>query len=79
VVSQLIDTCVIQTLAWVGTPVQPKIPSIIVTSYVVKVIVALALTPLIYAGHALVERKFGIEPVVLGADGEPVTPLERQI
>jgi uncharacterized integral membrane protein (TIGR00697 family) len=79
VVSQLIDTCVIQTLAWVGTPVQPKIPSIIVTSYVVKVIVALLLTPLIYAGHALVERRFGIEPVVLGADGEPLTPLDRQI
>ncbi len=78
-VSQLIDTCVIQTIAWVGTPVQPKIPSIIVTSYVVKLIVAIGLTPLIYAGHALVERFIGIDPVVLDKDGMVVTPLEKQI
>jgi uncharacterized integral membrane protein (TIGR00697 family) len=79
VVSQLIDTCVIQTLAWTGKLPQKAILSIIVTSYVVKVIAALLLTPLIYAGHALVERRFGIDPVVLGPDGEPVTPLEAQI
>jgi uncharacterized integral membrane protein (TIGR00697 family) len=78
-VSQLIDTCVIQTLAWVGTPTQPHIPNIILTSYAVKLLVAIALTPLIYAGHALVERRFGIAPVVLGTDGEMVTPLDRQL
>jgi uncharacterized integral membrane protein (TIGR00697 family) len=78
-VSQLIDTCVIQTLAWVGTPTQSKIPNIVITSYIVKLLVAVALTPLIYAGHALVERRFGIEPVVLGPDGEMVTPLAKQL
>ena len=78
-VSQLIDTCVIQTLAWVGTDTQPHIPNIILTSYAVKLLVAIALTPLIYAGHALVERRFGIAPVVLGPDGEMVTPLDRQL
>ena len=74
-VSQLIDTCVIQTLAWVGTPVQSKIPNIILTSYAFKLLVALALTPLIYAGHSLVERGLKIDPVVLGPDGEPVAKL----
>ncbi len=72
-VSQLIDTCVIQTLAWVGTPVQSKIPNIILTSYAVKLVVAIALTPLIYAGHSLIERGLKLEPVVLGPDGEPVS------
>ena len=38
--SQLIDTCVIQTLAWVGTPVQPHLPNIILTSYAVKLVAA---------------------------------------
>jgi queuosine precursor transporter len=78
-VSQLIDTCVIQTIAWVGTPVQAKIPSIIITSYIVKLVIAIGLTPLIYAGHALVERAFHIDPVVLGRDGTVVTPLEKQL
>jgi uncharacterized integral membrane protein (TIGR00697 family) len=78
-VSQLIDTVVIQTIAWVGTPVQPKIPAIILTSYAVKLLVAIGLTPLIYAGHAVVERVVGIEPVVLDKDGTVMTPLEKQI
>jgi queuosine precursor transporter len=77
--SQLIDTCVIQTIAWVGTPVQSKIPNIILTSYAVKLLVAIGLTPLIYLGHALVERAFGLEPVVLDAKGNVVTPLDRQL
>jgi uncharacterized PurR-regulated membrane protein YhhQ (DUF165 family) len=38
------------------------IVSIIVTSYLVKVVIAIALTPAIYAGHALVERGLGLEP-----------------
>ncbi|MBX7116755.1 MAG: queuosine precursor transporter [Myxococcaceae bacterium] len=70
VVSQLIDTVVIQTLAWVGTMPVAKIASIVVTSYVVKFFIALALTPAIYAGHALVERGLKIEPVKVPATSE---------
>jgi uncharacterized integral membrane protein (TIGR00697 family) len=72
VVSQLIDTVVVQFIAWTGVLSTGVIFNIIFTSYAVKLLVAIGLTPLIYAGHVLVERKLGIPPVVLGADGEPV-------
>jgi uncharacterized integral membrane protein (TIGR00697 family) len=62
-VSQLIDTIVIQILVWRGVmPSFGDIVSIIATSYLVKVVAAIALTPVIYAGHALVERGLGLEP-----------------
>jgi queuosine precursor transporter len=62
-VSQLIDTIVIQFLAWRGVmPGLEDIVSIIATSYLVKLTVAIVLTPLLYAGHAVVERGLGIEP-----------------
>ncbi len=73
VVSQGIDTVVIQFLAWWGVLPVSDIVSIIVTSYLVKVVIAVACTPLIYAGHAVVERSLGIEPVTLDSDGEPAT------
>ncbi|RKG97473.1 VUT family protein [Corallococcus sp. CA053C] len=72
VVSQLIDTVVVQYLAWTGVLPQKVIIQIILTSYAVKLLVAVGLTPLIYLGHTFVERKLGIAPVVLGEDGEPV-------
>ncbi len=71
-VSQLVDTCLIQTLAWAGTPQQSKILSIVVTSYLVKLVVAVGLTPLIYAGHAVLERAFGMDPVRLAPDGRTI-------
>jgi uncharacterized integral membrane protein (TIGR00697 family) len=72
VVSQLIDTVVVQFIAWSGVLTTSTIFTIIYTSYAVKLLVAVGLTPLIYAGHALVERYLGIQPVVLGPDGEPL-------
>jgi uncharacterized integral membrane protein (TIGR00697 family) len=70
--SQLIDTVAIQSLAWIGTPQESLIPQLIITSYVVKLLVAIALTPAIYAGHALIERRFELKPIRLGPDGEPL-------
>jgi uncharacterized integral membrane protein (TIGR00697 family) len=70
VVSQLIDTVVIQTIAWYGVLPVSKIANIAVSSYIVKVVVAVALTPLIYGGHTLVERFLRIAPVRLDAAGE---------
>ncbi|MFP2927517.1 queuosine precursor transporter [Pyxidicoccus sp. 3LG] len=75
-VSQLIDTVVVQYVAWTGVLPNSTIVSIIYTSYVVKLLVAVGLTPFIYLGHAFVERKLGIKPVVLGENGEPVAPVE---
>ena len=77
VVSQLIDTAVIQTIAWYGLLPVAEIFNIAVSSYAVKLVVAVALTPAIYAGHAIVERTLEIRPVVLDDDGNPVPePLQ---
>lgn len=72
VVSQFIDTVVVQTIAWTGVLPVAVITQIVFTSYAVKLLVAVGLTPLIYAGHALVERWLGLKPVMLGPDGEPL-------
>ncbi len=71
-VSQLIDTVVIQYLAWTGTLTVAKMVDLVTTSYTLKIVVAIGLTPLIYAGHALVERVLGIPPVRLDEHGEHV-------
>lgn len=69
-VSQLIDTAVIQTLAWQGTLDASTLINLIASSYGVKVLVAVGLTPVIYMGHAVVERVLGIAPVKLDEHGE---------
>lgn len=64
VVSQLIDTVIINFLVWSGSLPFSTILSLIGTSYLVKLATAIALTPLIYGGHALVERGLGLQPYV---------------
>lgn len=62
-ISQLIDTVVIVSLAF-GTKLDTDtLISIIITSYVVKVTVAVAVTPIIYALHGLLERVWGLHPL----------------
>lgn len=77
--SQLIDTAVIQTLAWQGTLEPATLVELIAGSYVVKVLVAVGLTPVIYLGHALVERSLGISPVTLDAAGEVVEQIPSAV
>jgi len=72
VVSQLIDTGVFQLIAWAWVLPTDVLIHIILSTYGVKVLVAVGLTPIIYAVHALVERLLGMTPVRLGADGEPL-------
>lgn len=72
VISQLIDTITIQTAAWTGTPNQGNILKFIYTSYPLKVLIAIGLTPIIYAGHAFFERRYGLHAIKLGPDGEPI-------
>jgi uncharacterized integral membrane protein (TIGR00697 family) len=71
VVSQFIDTCIIQSLVWGEDLSVAGLVNLIVTSYLGKLLIALGLTPLIYAGHALVERVLGIPPVRPGDEGPP--------
>ncbi|WP_224362415.1 queuosine precursor transporter [Hyalangium versicolor] len=72
VVSQLIDTTVFQLIAWLAVLPTDVVINIIVTSYMVKLLVAVGLTPIIYAGHALVERWLGMKPIQLTPGGEPI-------
>jgi queuosine precursor transporter len=71
VVSQMIDTAVINTIFWWGVLPFGEIVALAATAYVIKLLVAIGLTPLIYVGHAGVERYLGLTPVVLDKDGEP--------
>jgi uncharacterized integral membrane protein (TIGR00697 family) len=71
-ISQGVDTVLIQTIAFWGLMPGEVIARQAVMSYAIKLVVAVGLTPFIYAGHALVMDLFKIRPVVLGPDGEPM-------
>jgi uncharacterized integral membrane protein (TIGR00697 family) len=74
VFSQLIDTVVIQTLAWQDALDVRVLVGLIVSSYLGKLVIAVGLTPLVYLGHGVVTRWLGIPPVALDAAGNPVEP-----
>jgi uncharacterized integral membrane protein (TIGR00697 family) len=63
-ISQLIDTAVINAIFWGG--VADKTPAWIGAKigreYVIKIVVAVALTPVVYAIHAAIERWLEIQP-----------------
>jgi uncharacterized integral membrane protein (TIGR00697 family) len=71
-VSQLIDTVVITLVAWTGLMDGKTMVNMIISSYSLKIMIAVGLTPLVYLAHTLVQRGLGIEPVVLGDNGEPL-------
>ncbi len=60
--SQLVDTVAINLVAWIGMLPMDKILTIVVSAYGLKLFIAVALTPGIYASHVLVERWIGITP-----------------
>jgi uncharacterized integral membrane protein (TIGR00697 family) len=72
VVAQIIDTIVVNVIAWGGTMRASELVRLMIFSYVVKLVIAVALTPVIYVGHAIVERWLHIEPVQLDAEGRPL-------
>lgn len=61
--SQAIDTLTISTVAWYGLMSMGDIANIMMSSYSLKFLIALGLTPVIYAGHALVQGWLGLQPV----------------
>lgn len=65
VVSQLIDTIVVIGIAFGGAMATGQIVSLIVSSYIVKVTVAIAMTPVIYALHAYIDRRYQV-PIYRG-------------
>lgn len=65
VVSQLVDTTIISVVVWWGVLSPLAVVSVIVSSYLMKLAVAIALTPAVYAGHSFVERFAGLTPLPL--------------
>jgi uncharacterized integral membrane protein (TIGR00697 family) len=70
VISQGIDTVTISVVAWYGKMPFADIVGILLSSYLLKFLIAVGLTPAIYGAHAVVERvlKLEVRPAV---DAEP--------
>ena len=60
-VSQFIDSFVVLFIAFYGVFTNQQIIAIGITNYIYKFIVAIALTPIIYLGHAWIDRYLGKE------------------
>ncbi len=63
-VSQLIDSTLVTMIGFSALPMAVQL-DMIQAGYLIKVASAIALTPVLYALHALIERTWGIEPVPL--------------
>lgn len=63
-VSQLIDSTLVTMIGFSALPMAVQL-DMIQAGYLIKVVSAIALTPVLYGLHALIERTWGIEPVPL--------------
>jgi uncharacterized integral membrane protein (TIGR00697 family) len=69
-VSQLIDTAIITALVF-GTRITfEQYVSFVMTSYLIKLAAAIGVTPIIYALHNIIERKFKIPPAKADNDND---------
>jgi queuosine precursor transporter len=64
-ISQLFDTAIIQALAFGQSLTLSQYLNVVATSYLIKLVVAIGITPVIYALHEVIEKKLGIEPAPL--------------
>ena len=79
IASQVVDTFVINYLFWYVFPsvgnAQPRplgwVTSKSVGEYLIKLLIAVGLTPAVYAMHEFIVRKLGIEPHPHGPAAEP--------
>lgn len=55
---------------WSGDLELSKLTELIIASWMGKVIIAVLLTPLIYTGHALVQRVLGIAPLLPDSEAQ---------
>lgn len=58
-ISQFIDSFMVLFIAFYGVFTNPQIIAIGITNYIYKFTIAILLTPLIYLGHALIDRYLG--------------------
>ena len=61
-ISQLIDTVVVTYVAFYGKISTEQLHRAAVSSYCVKVMIAIALTPVVYALHGIIHRRLGLAP-----------------
>jgi len=66
-VSQLVDTVVVTYIAFYGKITIEQLHQAAVTGYAVKVLLAIGLTPVIYALHAFIHRRLGVPDAPPGA------------
>jgi uncharacterized integral membrane protein (TIGR00697 family) len=69
-VSQLIDTVVISAIIWGQKCTFSEYVTIVLTSYFVKLLAAILVTPVIYALHELIEKRWKLQPAPVD-DVEP--------
>lgn len=60
-VSQFVDSFVVLYIAFSGIFTNKQIIAIGITNYIYKFVIAIALTPLIYIGHSMIDRYLGKE------------------
>jgi queuosine precursor transporter len=60
-ISQLIDTLIVTYVAFYGQIPKERLHQAATTSYIVKVLLAIGLTPVIYALHAVIHRRMHIQ------------------
>src|SRR5690606_22534330 len=58
-ISQFIDSFVVLFIAFYGVFTNAQIVAIGITNYIYKFLIAIALTPVIYLGHGLIDRYLG--------------------
>lgn len=63
-VSQFIDSFVVLFIAFYGVFTNAQIVAIGITNYIYKFLVAIALTPLVYLGHSIIDKYLGKEEAV---------------
>lgn len=77
-ISQMVDTVVINLVAWMGMMPLSKIVEIMLSAYALKLIIAGGLTPLVYVGHRIVEQGLGIHPFRLDSKIELAPPNPQE-
>jgi hypothetical protein len=68
-ISQLVDTVLVTWIAFYGLLEKSELQRTALTSYVVKLLVAICLTPVIYALHAVIQRRLGIPAAEVEPEG----------
>ncbi|GAB4197852.1 MAG: queuosine precursor transporter [Sandaracinaceae bacterium] len=71
VLSQVVDTVAVNFGVMLGSRPLGEIAQITSWSYLYKIAVAIALTPLCYLAHEIITTHLGIEPMPIHADDQP--------